>query len=281
VVFRSGDASNPWRIGPDGKEARVESGNLRGHASAFGPDGRQYSSAHEQKEIVRFDAAGKETVVARDIQATNLIVLPNGAMYATRSGGGGYAQSTVWYVSPQGEKRAVDDGIKERFKVEKPFSTNLVGGEEIRELVSPQPGLHSAWGLALSPDHSLLYVSDSIGQFVYSYQIQPDGSLKNRQPYYHLHLPDDEYGSQARGMCVDTAGRLYVATALGVQVCDQAGRVNCILPTPSGTAFEVTFGGPDFDTLYVASGDKVFRRKVKVKGAPAFAAPAKPLPPRL
>ena len=31
-------------------------------------------------------------------------------------------------------------------------------------------------------------------------------------------------------MEVDSAGRLYVATRLGIQVCDQAGRVNCILP---------------------------------------------------
>ena len=32
--------------------------------------------------------------------------------------------------------------------------------------------------------------------------------------------------SGADGMCVDTNGTLYVATALGVQFCDQAGRVD-------------------------------------------------------
>jgi hypothetical protein len=32
----------------------------------------------------------------------------------------------------------------------------------------------------------------------------------------------------------DKAGRLYVATRMGIQVCDQAGRVNCIIPTPNG-----------------------------------------------
>ena len=28
-------------------------------------------------------------------------------------------------------------------------------------------------------------------------------------------------------------GRLYVATRMGIQACEQAGRVNCILPTPT------------------------------------------------
>jgi hypothetical protein len=46
-----------------------------------------------------------------------------------------------------------------------------------------------------------------------------------------LYTADD---SGASGLCVDRDGRLYVATRLGVQVCDQAGRVNAILPTPNG-----------------------------------------------
>ncbi len=284
VVFRSGDATEPWQITPDGKESHINGSNIRGHASAFGPDGRYYTTAHEQSEILTYNAAGKESVVLHDFPVSNFVVLPDGSMYAVPPRSSAlFSPGTIWHVSANGEKRVVDDGAKEHIHLEKPLTSSAgpVGDGNIRELVVPQSGLHAPWGLALSPDHSLLYISDTAGQFVYSYQIQPDGSLKNRQPYFHLHLPDDEYGSQARGMCVDAAGRLYVATKLGVQVCDQAGRVNCILPTPNGMASEVTFGGPNFDTLYVAAGDKVYRRKLKVKGVPAFAAPVKPAAPRL
>ena len=35
------------------------------------------------------------------------------------------------------------------------------------------------------------------------------------------------------------------------------------------------------DTLFVTAGDKVFKRKLKVRGAPAFLPPVKPAPPRL
>jgi sugar lactone lactonase YvrE len=68
---------------------------------------------------------------------------------------------------------------------------------------------------------------------------------------------------------------------MGIQVCDQAGRVNCIIPTPNGRVSNLTFGGPDFDVLYATCGDKVFSRKVKVKGSNAYQPPTKPAPPRL
>ena len=82
-------------------------------------------------------------------------------------------------------------------------------------------------------------------------------------------------------MRVDRDGRLYVASRLGIQVCDQAGRVNAILPTPNGKSSNLTFGGANNDTLFVTAGDKAYRRKLKVKGAHAWDAPTKPAAPRL
>jgi len=82
-------------------------------------------------------------------------------------------------------------------------------------------------------------------------------------------------------MRVDRDGRLYVATRMGIQVCDQAGRVNCILPTPNGKISNLCFGGANFDTLFVTCGDRVYQRKMKIKGANAFDAPHKPAAPHL
>ena len=47
------------------------------------------------------------------------------------------------------------------------------------------------------------------------------------QEYYWLHCN----GGQ---IAFDTAGYLYVATRMGVQLCDHNGRVRAILPLPSG-----------------------------------------------
>ncbi|HEY4155990.1 MAG TPA: gluconolactonase, partial [Puia sp.] len=61
----------------------------------------------------------------------------------------------------------------------------------------------------------------------------------------------------------------------------QLGRVNAILPVPENKVYNLCFGGPDFDTLYIAAGDKVFRRKVKVHGANGFQPAVKPPMPKL
>jgi len=82
-------------------------------------------------------------------------------------------------------------------------------------------------------------------------------------------------------MAVDRDGRLYVATALGIQIFDQVGRVQAIITTPNGKVSSLTFGGENFYTLYATSADKIYRRKLKVKGAPAWAEPIKPATPRL
>ena len=93
---------------------------------------------------------------------------------------------------------------------------------------------------------------------------------------------DDANQSGADGMCVDADGRLYVTTEMGVQFCDQAGRVNGILEKPQKAWLSnVAFGGPDGKTLYATCGDKVFKRSAKVKGVQTFAAPIKPKAPGL
>ena len=159
--------------------------------------------------------------------------------------------SLAQHVKPNGEKTVVDTGLK------------------------------YANGITLSPDQTLLYVADYRSHWVYSYLIQPDGSLQFKKRFYWLHVADTSDQSNADGIRVDRDGRLYVATAMGIQVCDQAGRVQCILTTPNGKVSNLTFGGEQFDTLFATCGDRVYKRKLKVTGANAWGPPNKPAPPKL
>ena len=68
---------------------------------------------------------------------------------------------------------------------------------------------------------------------------------------------------------------------MGIQVCDQAGRVTCIIPTPNGKVSNLCFGGPDFTRLFATCGDKVYVRTVKPFGAPNFLPPLTPPKPQL
>lgn len=250
VFFNDVPNSKTYKVGLDGQVAPFLSDTKRGDGQAFGPDGRLYSVAGGANQIIAWDPDGKPTVIADGFRGNDLVVRHDGGIFVTHPGWNGTDPSQVWYISPKGEKKVVDTGLR--------FSN----------------------GLTLSPDQSLLYVADSRTHWVYSYQVQPDGKLVNKQRYYHLHVPDTADDSGADGMRVDRDGRLYVATRLGLQVCDQAGRVNCILPTPNGRVSNCCFGGENFDTLFVTCGDRVYKRKLRVQGAQAYQAPIKPPAPR-
>jgi sugar lactone lactonase YvrE/enterochelin esterase-like enzyme len=251
VFFNDVPASKTYKIGLDGKVSVFLADTKKGDGQRFGPDGRLYAVAGGANQILAYDAAGKSAAIADGFRGNDLVVLHNGGVYVTNPGWNGRDPSKIYYISPKGEKRVVDTGLK--------FSN----------------------GITVSPDQTLLYVADSRSHWVYSYQIRPDGSLAHKQRYYHLHMPDSADDSGADGMRVDRDGRLYVATRLGIQVCDQAGRVNSIIPTPNGRVSNLCFGGADFDTLFATCGDRVFKRKVKVRGCQAFQEPHTPAKPRL
>jgi len=249
--FNDVPESKTYKVDLDGKLSVFLGGNNKGDGQAVGPDGQLVSVAGGIEQIVAYDESGKGTMVADGFRGNDLVVRHDGGVYVTNPGWNGVDPSKIWYISPKGEKKVVDTGLR--------FSN----------------------GLCMSPDQSLLYVADSRTHWVYSYQIQPDGSLAHKQKYYHLHMPDTADDSGADGMRTDRDGRLYVATRLGLQVCDQAGRVNCIIPTPNGKVSNLTFGGARFDTIFATCGDRVYSRKVKVTGANGWQAPLKPAAPRL
>jgi gluconolactonase len=251
VFFTDIPNSKTYKIGSDGRPAVFIADSKRANGQAFGPDGRLYAVATGTKQVLAYAADGTATTIANDIAGNDLVVGHAGNVYVTEPLAVRNEVSQIWLIRPDGAKQVVDTGV--RF----------------------------ANGIALSPDQTLLYVADYRSHWVYSYQVQPDGTLAHKQRYFHLHESDAEDQSFADGLKVDREGRLYVATRLGIQVCDQAGRVNAIIPTPNGRITNLVFGGAAFDTLYATCNDRVYQRRVGVVGANAWAAPVLPKPPRL
>jgi sugar lactone lactonase YvrE/enterochelin esterase-like enzyme len=243
--------SRAYRLDAAGRPEVFIAETQRANGQAFGPDGRLYSVATRTRQVLVYDDAGRSSVLAEGIAGNDVVVAHNGNVYVTEPGSG-REPSRLWLIRPDGAKLEVDRG-----------------------------DVKFANGIALSTDQSLLYVADYASHWVYSYVIQPDGTLAHKQRYYWLHAPDTDDQSFADGLKVDRNGNLYVATRLGVQVCDQAGRVHLIIPTPNGRCTNLAFGGPDSDILYVTCNDKVYKRRLNATGAHAWAPPLKPNPPRL
>ncbi len=234
------------KISLDGKVSVFAENTGAANGLMFGADGRLYAAANAKKQIVAYDESGTPETVVDGAPSNDLVALSDGGYFTDPD------NRKVWHVDAALQKTVVDTGI----------------------------GFPN--GVITSPDQSLLYVADTRSQWVYSFVIAPDGALAHKQPYFHLHVPDPAVDSGADGMTCDTDGRLYVTTRMGLQICDQAGRVNAILPKPgTGWLSNVCFGGPNLDTLYVTCGDKVFKRRTRVQGVLPWRAPIKPAAPRL
>ena len=136
-------------------------------------------------------------------------------------------------------------------------------------------------GLALSAEQTFLNLAVSDDVFGYSFQIKEDGSLAYEQPYIHYHIPYGFTGSIAMGMTVDTANLLYTATQMGIQISDQLGRVNYIMPMPDQTVKDAKLGGAAFNTLYVTCNGRLFKRRLHTKGVLPYGTPVKPPKPGL
>jgi gluconolactonase len=247
MFFTDTPNSRILRSGATGTPSLFAENTNGGNGMMFGPDGRLYVGATRTKQLVAYDMSGKTELIAENVTINDLAINAKGDLYFTDSPG-----KKVWYLPKGGTPRVVDEGI---------------------ELPN---------GVLFSPDQSLLYVSDYVGQLSWVFQIQPDGSLAHKQRYFYVHVPDAAPRSGSDGMAVDTEGRVYIATPLGVQVFDQIGKCHAIIPAPQkGSLSNVEFGGPNFDELYITNGDKVYKRKVKTKGVVSWRPPIKPAAPRL
>ena len=258
VYFNDVRKSKTYKIDLDGKVSLINEDSKTGNGQAFGADGRRYEVAEATYEVVvHDDDQGTTKKIAEGFHGNDIVVRHDGGVYVSNPVLPNPAlPGNVWYISPQGEQRLVDP---------------LPG----------EVGMSLPNGICLSPDQSLLYVAESRSHWIWSYQIQPDGSLAHRQRYFHLAVPDRTDSSGVDGIRCDIEGRLFATTSLGIQVFDQAGRLNCIIPTPNGRVANLCFGGDQFNVLFAMCGDKVYRRKVKIKGANSFEAPIKPKPPKL
>jgi len=217
--------------------------------SAFGPDGKLYLAGARGGIEVVFpgNVKTKPYAEAQHLNIAYFTVRSNGDIYALTEPRN--ARNDLWFIPANGQPRKLDSNLK------------------------------NAAGIAFTPDALWLFVAQSDSRFGLSYRVRTDGSLDSREPFYDFYLAPGADESDAAQIAMDTAGRPYVATNLGIQIFDRNGRVGAILPLPENAIpTGIAFGGPNFDILFVAAGGRIYTRKLQVKGAQPSAKPMK-LPP--
>jgi sugar lactone lactonase YvrE len=222
-----------WELSTDGTKTKVAEGTSRS-GLRMAAEGKLCACGSKQIAVYELPS-GKETILAEGLQPNDLAVSPRGHIYFTETG-----KKQVTLCDPLSRMtKAVDTGIN-------------------------KPN-----GIAVGPDGATLYVSDYGGVNVWAFHINEDGTLSDKKALMTMKAPEKTPTvAGGDGMTTDSEGRAYVTSGLGVQVFDKEGKLLGILPKPVANAalVSVGFGGKDFDTLYIACGDKIWKRKANVKG---------------
>ena len=204
----------------------------------FGPQGLLFACQYGAKKVVAYGPNGSFEELAALPSCNDLVVSHQGHIYVTDP-----VSEAVWLV-----KHGSTEAPR---KVVQGFPPN---------------------GIILWHDEATLVVTDNKAPVLHTFRVEPDGTLKYGEKYYSpLQTPFGETVPSSDGMTVDDDGRLYVATAVGVQMFDPTGRLGGTIAKPQNAFLSnVVFGGPDFRTLYATSADKVFSRRVKPAGTPSI-----------
>ncbi len=240
VFFVDAGDNKIHRIDLDGHVKEFLSDADRASSLTVGPDGQLYAVSSTTGKIMCYDGSGKGSLVVAGIRGQYLLATPKGGLYVTSNGDKPGDSGSVWFVK-DGRKTQVDTGLK--------FAT----------------------GLAYRPDQWLLSVADGRSKWAYSYQINADGTLANKERFFWFHVPDWEDDAGAESICYAREGPMLVATRWGIQVCADDGPTQVILPVPDRSrVIGVCLGGREMDTLFAFCGDKIWKRRVKVHGIGAF-----------
>jgi gluconolactonase len=243
VYFTDQPTDRILKWGTDGKLTVFMEKAGRSNGLCFDKAGKLWACADEKNELWTIDVKTKEkTVVVKDFNGkllngpNDVWCVPAGGAYFTdpfykrdywKRGPEEQDKRGLYHVAADGKVTRVDDDFG-------------------------QPN-----GLVGTSDGKTLYVADIGRGKTFAYDIQTDGSLKNRRLFCSL-------GSD--GMTIDEEGNVYL-TGSGVIVFDKAGKEIAKIAVPERWMANVCFGGADKKTLFITAGKGLYSMKMRVKGA--------------
>jgi len=234
-----------FRVYPDGrKEEVIALGDPDGNT--FDRRRRLIDCASVLRALIEVSPDGKYKVLAdryeekRFNSPNDVIVGPDGALYFT--------DPTLDLVA--GEKQEIPfQGV---YRLDDNGSVRLL----TRDLTQPN-------GLAFSPDGKKFYVDDSAQRNIRSYDVAADGTLTNGRVF--AEEPGAKHEGVPDGMKVDDKGNLFVTGPKGIWVWDANGTHLGTIVMPEQPA-NLTWGDPEYDTLYITATTSVYRLKARTHG---------------
>jgi gluconolactonase len=282
VVAQTGGI--PGVVAPGVESELVQEGFTFTEGPVGTADGGLYFSDIRVNRVFHLDAAGKITVARENTNGTNGIALTKEGDLLFAEGGGKRISkrgrdgtiSTVTdsfegkpFLSPndllvdaRGGLYITDPGPRPWCPAARPTSSICRRRKEPIAIDAQVPRPN---GLTLTRDGRTLIVDDTLNPSVYAYDVQADGTVKNKRTFAQLRDIPSGAESGADGMAIDRDDRVYITTVAGVQVFDAAGRYLGTIKSARQGA-NVAFAGPDKRTLYITAREGLYRIKTLAQG---------------
>jgi gluconolactonase len=231
---------------------RTPSGRANGLATAV--DGALLSAEHQGRRIAREDpvTAGVTTVV----ETWNGLRFNSPNDIAVRADGTIYFTDPDYGLANPGDREIAFNGLFRLPPVGLPVA-------EWQGVI----GVNQPNGVILSPDQTVLYVTDTHQGQLLAFDVAADGALSGQRVLRAgLTIPD--------GLCLDAKGNVWIATwAPSLEVVDPSGVAwgSVAVPEPSTNC---SFGGPALDTIFVTAGGSVYSVAATYPGLPSGREPA-------
>lgn len=281
------DANPPTNFAPLGPIELVKDGFKFTEGPAWGPNQALYFTDIPANRIYKYSPkdGALEVFTEPTGHSNGLMFNPKGELLACQMDG----QLVAIDLSTKATKLLSDKYSNIRFNACNDLVIDSVGGIYFTDprYQSPEPypqgteafyyraadgtvtrlgqNLLAPNGIGLSPDEKTLYVVPSMQKQIMAYPIEAPGKIGNGRVLFELKQPNGEDNTGGDGMTVDVQGNLYITSALGIQVCDPAGKLLTIIDVPEVPA-NVTFGGEDYKTLYITARKGLYRCPMPVAG---------------
>ena len=264
VLFTNVPASKILKWSPLTKKLTVFRKNTRKtNGLYFDPSGRLLACEGGAGRVVRHDLrANKSTVLASQFNKFPFAA-PNDVCQDQ--------QGRIYFTSRPGVKDPKKGNVNAVYRIDP-------GGGVDQILAWPK--VHMPNGIVISPDNKTLYLIEAHPDAkhhrdIRAYDLLPNGKVKNERVHINFYP-----GRSGDGMCIDSAGNLYVAAGLhktrgtsetldtrpGIHVISPQGKLIAFRETPEDTITNCTFGGKDLRTLYVSCGSLLLSMRTQIPG---------------
>ncbi|HQU41638.1 MAG: gluconolactonase [Planctomycetia bacterium 21-64-5] len=246
IYFSDIPANRVYRLEPDGKTSIFREPSNHTNGSMFNSRG-ELVSCEMDGQIVVVSPDGKQVRPLAPTYEGKRFNAPNDLVVDKSDG--------VYFTDPH-------------FRAPEPIPQGVTavyyvgGGGPVKRLIDD---LKAPNGVILSTDEKTLYVVPSMQEEVMAYPVESPGKLGKGKVFCRLQQPDGQQGRGGDGLTIDTKGNLYIATGLGLQVVDRDGKHLGIIEVPEPPA-NVTFGGPEFKTLYITARTSLYRADMEATG---------------